>query len=236
VDDASHSRQRSVSSPQGRHAYLTPDMSSEPGSLTPSSGRAARVSSTGLSRQNSYAGGGGGGVSPRRPTSQLSRSNSTTSSLSGRRSARPSIGAAAFGLTPLHQDDYSPTHASSSSASSQHLQPREHHGSAALHPFTSSLSGMSISPGSQGTLSASSSSTANSGSAGLPPLTPMSAAGPSYSENGRQQGGYYPPPHMGTGGHPGMSGQQQPPPYGYAYQQQQYGVIPKQEAAGWRET
>jgi hypothetical protein len=62
----------------------------------------------------------------------------------------------------------------------------------------------------------------------------MSAGGPSYSENGRQQGGYYPQQHMGSGGHPGMNAQQQQP-YGYGYQQQQYGVVPKSEPVGWRE-
>ncbi len=211
TDDASsHGRQRSMSSPQGRNAYLSADMSSEPGSLPPASGRVGRVSTGGLVRQNSY-----GGASPRRPASQLSRTNSTTSSLSGKRS-RPSIAAAAFGLTSIENDNnYSPTHGSSSSASS-HVPSREYaHG--ALQPFTSSLSGMSISPGSN--------------SAHPHPLAPMSTAA-GYHENGRQHGSYY-PQHLSHQ----MNGQQaQGYHYGYQHQQAQYDAgHPKAEPVAWRQ-
>ncbi len=242
-------RPRSMSSPQARNFQLPGgEVSTEPGHLAPSSGRASKPLSTGgLVRQNSFA----GGSSPRRPTSQLSRSNSATSSLSGRRSARPgSLAASAFGLTPMvagEDGTYSPSHGSGGSSVSSHM-PRDGsvhghghghphgnpHGSGSLHPFSGShLSAMSISSGSHGSLSASSSSMSVGAGGGQPqPMTPMSAS--MYSDGGRQQaaGHYYGAPAQ-LGGPMGGAGQGQSQPHPQAHQHEQAQHQHQQQQPGY---
>lgn len=159
MDLTPSSRQRSQSSPQ---------VLGEPGMLSPSSGKASRfVRPTPLSlqRQNSYH---GSSPSPRRPVPLIRSTTSQGGSL--RRSRPTSLAASAFGITPIIGEDQqlagspinSPTSASTSGTHSR--QPSE----ASLAPFTSSLSGMTISP----TIS-------DNGEAlmmGVPPLTPITPA------------------------------------------------------------
>jgi len=157
LDMTPGSRQRSQSSPQ---------LVGEPGMQSPSSGKAMRLvrpSPLNLQRQNSYH---GSSPSPRRPA-QLVRSSSTQ--VGNRRSRPTSLAASAFGITPIIGEAYSPVHSPSTSSNGTHSRQRSE---TSLAPFTTSMSGMTISP-----------DMSDSGEAGsipmpmtIPPLTPITPA------------------------------------------------------------
>jgi hypothetical protein len=167
-----HSRQRSRSSPNRLGPY-------DAGSLDPASGRVPRTMTSGLQRSQSTRV-GGPSPSPRRPNT-FHRTQSSTSSVSSRRAARPpSLAASAFGLTPLQAED------ASMGPSVSHTPDRKiSDGSVGsnLQPFMNSMSGMNISPetmSSAGTLSTSSSTTSIQHQHGMTapsPLTPISSTG-----------------------------------------------------------
>ena len=160
LDMTPGSRKRSQSSPQ---------LLGQPGLQSPSSGKAMRLvrpSPLNLHRQNSYH---GTSPSPRRPA-QLVRANSTTTTGGARRFRPTSLAASAFGITPIIGEAYSPVGSpSASSSNGTHSRGRSDH---SLAPFTTSMSGMTISP-----------DMSDSGEHGalpvgmtIPPLTPVTPA------------------------------------------------------------
>lgn len=167
-----HSRHRSRSSPSASAAFGAMNGQFQAPGLDPAHGRAPRLSTTTLQRQNSYH--GAASPSPRRQNSGLHRSNSSASSVSHKRGSRPtSLAASAFGLTPMsapQSEDNSPY------PSPVGVHP---HHTSFHHAVGGPMSVIDISPGtisSAGTLSSSSST--NSITAAhpghLPPLTPVS--------------------------------------------------------------
>ena len=155
LDMTPSSRQRSQSSPQ---------MIVQPGMQSPSSGKAlrqVRPSPLNLHRQNSYH---GSSPLPRRPAT-LTRANSTQGG--GMRRARPtSLAASAFGITPITVAEGTFSPMGSPSSTGTHSRQRS---DVSLAPFTSSLSGMSISPD----MSDSGDSNSVAMAMSVPPLTPI---------------------------------------------------------------
>ncbi|RXK40152.1 hypothetical protein M231_02610 [Tremella mesenterica] len=162
-DTSTGGRQRSQSSPQ----FI------QPAGVSPSSGKATRFprpSPLNLSRQNSYH---GTSPSPRRVV-PLARTNS---SQQGMRRPRPtSLAASAFGITPISNDgNCSPMQSPSTSGSSNGVHSRQR--SDISLGFTSSMSGMTISPNMSDT---SEPSVMTSSGLTVPPLTPITPGhGPS---------------------------------------------------------
>lgn len=158
LDTTPGSRKRSQSSPH---------LLAQPGMQSPSSGKVSRLvrpAPLNLQRQNSYH---GTSPSPRRPA-QLTRASSSHASI--RRSRPTSLAASAFGITPIIGEAYSPLGSPYTSASSgSHSRQRS---DTSLGPFTSSLSGMTISPD----MSESGDSSAMSMPMTVPPLTPITPA------------------------------------------------------------